>query len=59
MPIPIKPRPRVILQTALTKNPQAKPRELAQQLGLSLATVQGLLPLVRRGYKSEGPLDRR
>jgi hypothetical protein len=59
MPIPINPRPRVILQAALTKNPQARPRELAQQLGLSLATVQACCPWFAGGYKSEGPLDRR
>lgn len=56
MPIAIKRPPRHLADRAHQK-PQAKPRELAQQLGQSLATVQGLLRLVRRGYKSEGPPD--
>lgn len=59
MPIRIKPRPRVIIERALKTKPDARPAELARELGLDLETVRALIPLARRGYKSEGPLDRR
>lgn len=59
MPIRIKPRPRVIIERALKTKPDARPAELAQQLGLDVEVVRGLIHLARKGYKAQGPLDRR
>lgn len=59
MAIRIKPRPRVIIERALMTKPDARPAELARELGLDVDVVRGLIHLARTGYKSEGPLDRR
>ena len=59
MPIRIKPRPRVIIERALKTKPDARPAELARELGLDVDTVRGLINLAREGYEAEGPLDRR
>ena len=56
MPICIKPRPRVIVERALKTKPDARPAELARELGLDVDTVRGLIHLARKDTRPKARL---